>query len=397
MSAMTPASPPPTLGDWLEPPVNQWAFNHVEEFLPTAVISRGRGDHRAFAEAPLPLEDAEVDLAGARITVAEFLERTRTDAIVVLHGEHIVFERYFGEGRPDRRHALMSISKSVAGMAAGCLVDEDRLTLSAPVDSYVPELAASAYGTATVGEVLDMSVSLRFNHDYRDPASEVQALDRASGWRPRDPEDPAVRAFLARLEPDGPHGRSTQYCSATTDVLAWILERAAGQPYPEVIADRIWSRIGAEHDALVTTDPEGTPYACAGVNATARDLARFGRCVLDNGSVGGTRVIPEAWVRATRAGAPPGVAPDGDFREVHPNGSYRNQWWITGDASGSFLGLGIFGQYLWLDPERNVVIAKQSSLLGPRAQRAEHASSLTQIAAAVAAARRSSHLGQEPR
>ncbi|MEY9931482.1 CubicO group peptidase (beta-lactamase class C family) [Catenulispora sp. GP43] len=382
----TEAASAHSLQDWLEPPANRWAYNHVESFLPTAAIPRGQGTPRPFTEASVPLEDVEIDMADDRATVAEFLELTQTDGIVVLHGGHIVFERYFGEGRPDRRHALMSISKSIAGMAAGCLVGEGSLDVSAPVQDYVPELAASAFGSATVGQVLDMTAALRFSQEYRDPASEVQALDRAAGWRPRTSEDGSVRDLLAALKPDGPHGLRTQYTSATTDVLAWVLERAAGQPYAEVISDRIWSRIGAEHDAVVTVDPKGTPYACAGVNATARDLARFGRCVLDGGSVRGTQVIPEAWVRSTRDGQPE-AAPDADFRRVHPHGSYRNQWWITGDAVGSFLGIGIYGQYIWLDPVRDVVIAKQSSLLGPRAQRAEHASALTGIAAAVAARR----------
>ncbi|MCZ1005928.1 serine hydrolase domain-containing protein [Streptomyces lydicus] len=383
-SMQTPLENPATPDNWLEPPDNHWAFNHMERLLSTAVIPRGRAGHRRFAAAEVELEEAVIATGEGSSTVAEFLARTATDAIVVLRGEQMLFERYYGEAAPHRRHALMSISKSIAGMAAGCLVAEGVLDVSATVETYVPELASSAYGTATVREVLDMTAALRFSQDYDDPRSQVQTGDRAAGWRPQHDGDPAgVRAFLTGLEPDGPHGRRFQYCSATTDVLAWVLERAAGQPYPDVLGERVWSRIGAEHDAVVTVDPEGAPYACAGISATARDLARFGRCVLDGGVVDGRQVIPQEWIHATRRGGRAAVLPDRDLGSIHPNGTYRNQWWNPGDSVGTLFGIGIFGQYLWLDPQRDVVIVKLSSLPHPRDARAEHAAGLAMIAAAV--------------
>ncbi|MFJ3696311.1 serine hydrolase domain-containing protein [Streptomyces sp. NPDC090052] len=375
---------PATLANWLEPPSNRWAFNHVERLLDTAVIPRGRTRPRRLAAAGTRLDETVIATTGGSSTVAEFLARTATDAIVVLRGDQVLFERYYGEAAPDRRHVLMSVSKSIAGMTAGCLVDDGILDVSATVATYVPELASSAYGTATVRDVLDMTAALRYNQDYDDPRSEVRVGDRAVGWRPRHSGDPdGVHAFLTGLEPDGPHGRRFQYCSATTDVLAWVLERAAGLPYPRLLGERIWSRIGAEHDAVVSTDPVGTPYACAGISATARDLARFGRCVLDGGVVDGVQVIPEEWIHATRRGGLAAVLPDRDLGSIHPNGTYRNQWWIPGDSAGTLFGIGIFGQYLWLDPERDVVIVKFSSLPHPRDGRSEHAVALAAIAEAV--------------
>ncbi|ASQ93101.1 serine hydrolase domain-containing protein [Streptomyces sp. 11-1-2] len=384
------ASPenPATVENWLEPPANRWAFNHVERLFDTAVIPRGRTACRRFVPAGTKLDEVPIATADGPSTVAEFLARTATDAIVVLRGDQLLFERYYGEAAPDRRHALMSISKSIAGMAAGCLVADGTLDVSAPVRSYVPELASSAYGTATVRDVLDMTAALRYSQDYDDPGSQVQVGDRAAGWRPHHDGDPdGVRAFLAGLAPDGPHGLRFQYCSATTDVLAWVLERAAGRPYPDLLGERIWSRIGAEHDAVITLDPVGAPYACAGIHATARDLARFGRCVLDGGMVAGRQVIPEEWVRTTRRGGRTAVLPDRDLGSIYPHGTYRNQWWAPGDSVGTFFGIGIFGQYLWLDPVRNVVIVKFSSLPHPRDGRAEHAAALAAIAEAVDGAR----------
>ena len=135
-----------------------------------------------------------------------------------------------------------------------------------------------------------------------------------------------------------------------------------GRRYTDILSTDLWGRIGAESDAYVTVDRSGFPMANAGACVTLRDLARFGRVVLDGG-VGptGDPVIPPEWVADIRRG---GARTDSeaDLRAVHPNGSYRNQFWVSGDERGSFYGVGIHGQYVWMDPTADVVVAKLSSL-----------------------------------
>jgi 6-aminohexanoate-oligomer exohydrolase len=237
-----------------------------------------------------------------------------------------------------------------------------------------------------------MTALLQFDMDYPNPASEVQTEDRCAGWRPRRPGDPAdSRDFLTTLKAAPADGSNYQYCSATTDALSWVLERAAGVPYAQLVAARIWSRIGAERDAYFTIDSAATPYACAGMGMTLRDLARFGRLVLDGGSDAGQQVIPASWIDTTRAGADRGLDLPAEFLAVHPAGGYRNQWWITGDDHGCFTGRGIFGQYLWLDPVADLVIAKFSSQPVFVGLWDEHACAFRAIADAVLAP--SGHLG----
>lgn len=231
----------------------------------------------------------------------EFMEATSTDGLLVLCGENIVYERYFGDSTATTRHIAMSVSKSICGMLAGVLVAEGLLDVEAKVASYLPELSNAAHAHSTVQQLLDMTSSLRFDMDYPNPDSDVQTEDRCTGWRPRRPGDPAgTRAFLAELHADSGHGEAFQYCSATTDVLAWVLERASGLPYALLVQERIWSRIGAEHDAYVCVDDLDTPYACAGLGMTLRDLARFGRMILDGSSSQGREVIPTDWISRTR-------------------------------------------------------------------------------------------------
>jgi CubicO group peptidase (beta-lactamase class C family) len=381
-----------SLTNWLEPPHNRWSLHHVEEIVATAQISRGVGSTRPLPELKQDLSQVRLGTAGpgAGWTMEDFLEATSTDGLLVLRGENIVYERYFSDSTASTKHLAMSVSKSICGMLAGVLVAEGLLDLQATVASYIPELSKAAHAQSTITQLLDMTSSLRFDMDYPNPDSDVQTEDRCTGWRPSLPGDPAgTRAFLAGLQADIAHGEVFQYCSATTDVLAWVLERASGLPYARLVQERIWSRIGAEHDAYVCVDDHDTPYACAGLGMTLRDLARFGRMILDGGTSQGREVIPTDWIIRTRDDCSNDVGLSSEFADFHAAGAYRNQWWITGDERGSFYGRGIFGQYLWLDPTSDVIIAKFSSQPGQRDQVPEHVAALGAIAAAAGAPTRS--------
>jgi CubicO group peptidase (beta-lactamase class C family) len=344
------AAPP---DGWLDGPANRWWFQRVDEILATAPVPRGGGPPLAFGRAPVELD------------LGEWPAQSFTDGILVLRGRDVVAEHYRNGMGPATRHLLMSVSKSLCGALVGRLVGEGRVGPESLVSRYVPELAGSAYGDATLRQVLDMTVAVEFGERYEDPESEVQAQDRVAGWRARRAGDPPDSyAFLASLRRSGRHGESFHYCSAGTDVLAWVVERATGRSYASALSEGLWSRLGAERDAFVSVDPAGFAAANGGVCASLRDLARFGRLVLEGGrNAGGEQVVPESWLADLRRGAGPGTADEPGA--PHPAGRYRSQWWLTGDDHASFYAAGIYGQYLWLDPAADVAIAKLSSLPAP--------------------------------
>lgn len=361
-----------TLPDWQASPHNRWSFQHVDELVPSVEISRGVGPVLEMLDVTSNF-DLEID---------EFVSRSYTDGLIVLKGHEVVAERYLNGMTPSTRHLLQSVSKSMCAAVFGRLVDAGLVDVREPVARYLPELAASAYGDATVQQVLDMTVAVHYDEEYTDPTSEVQTHERVGRWRtplPTDPEN--TYAFLSTLQKSGEHGRTFFYCSANTEVLAWILERVSRRRFTEVLHADLWSLLGAQHDASVTVDAAVFPMASGGISVTLRDLARFGRMMLDAGRrPDGVAVVPRSWIDDTRRGGDAAAAAE-TMTGVHPGGSYRNQFWITGDRHGCFYGVGIYGQYVWMNPAADVVIAKMSSL--PRADDqtdwAEHVAFFDQV------------------
>ncbi len=338
------------LSNWQDPPWNAWGLAHTSEIVPTAVVSR--------SARPGGVPFIAMDCADDP-TWLELTDATAARSVVVLRRGRPVGEWYGPGMGPTTRHTLMSVSKSLCALVVGQLIDQRLLSEESVIGELVPRLKMSAFGDATIRDALDMRVSVEYDETYHDPAAHVAQQDRVAGWRPRLPDDPAdTYQFLTTLRAAGAHGGALQYCSATTDVLAWVIESVTGQRYHEVLSERLWSRLPTQEDAGITVDPGGFAFANGGFACTTRDLARFGHLMLDRGAVDGDQVVPAAFVEDILAGGDPAAAAGGHFQAVHPGGSYRSQWWVTGDDHGVVYGAGIHGQYLWVDPQAEVVVAK---------------------------------------
>src|SRR5580700_1880832 len=289
-----------TLANWQDPPFNRWASQHVRELIPSHPIPAG-------PPAPLPAgpplgNPAVVRVDGSTATVEDVLDGTYTDAFLVLHDSQVVAERYDAGMTAGTRHLLMSVSKSILGCAAGVLAGRGLLDPQAPVTTYVPEVSGSGYAGATIRDLLDMRTGVAFLETYTALDAEVRVMERSMGWRPALPGDPAgAYPYLATLGSAGPHGGAFSYRSADTDMLGWACERASGIRMADLISTLIWQPIGAERDAEVTCDPLGSAVHDGGISATARDLARFGQLLADDGWSQGQPVVPAAWLADARA------------------------------------------------------------------------------------------------
>jgi CubicO group peptidase (beta-lactamase class C family) len=354
---------------WQDGPLNRWAFQHVDEFLTTQEIcAKETSRHRTHsitdlpAETKLPivnlLEELDVSVEGKIYKLTKILEDTHTDSILVLRNGKVVYEKYFNGMEAESKHLLQSVSKSMLGVLYARMIDKGIIDPEQRLGHYLPELNSSAFGSATIAQALDMQVALNFSEDYASPHSEMTRLDRACGWKTNTTgEYPTLRSFLPSLtsrisdvtKMPLEHGSEFQYCSATTDVLAWLIAHVTGEPYSKLLERELWRPMGAQHNANITVDSEGLAVGNGGMSCTTRDMALLGEVILNGGKVpSGEQVIPPSWIKqTTRAN------------------QYKNQWWINmsprAHAYNEIYGCGIYGQYLWVDQHTSTVIAKFSS------------------------------------
>ncbi len=353
-----------TLENWRTPPYNRWAFQHVSELVPSAQIWRGNGPVTELGRSPLDLTAISfVDHNGEETTFASFLDRNQTDGICVLHRGSIVMEHYRNGFEAQRLHILMSISKSITALVIGNLVERGLLDPNRGIGELVPEVEGSAFADCTLQHLLDMTVGIDFSEDYLADAGLIIEYREVSGWKPSsDPFNPGdLRSWLTTLRPKGTHGHAFHYVSPCTDLLGWVIERATGRAYAEVVSELLWQPLGAEFDGRVTVDRFGAPRSAGGVCLALRDLARVGQMMLENGQAAGRQVVPWSWVADTRFNHDRAAWANSEGAADNPRGGYRNKWWIMGDEHGCYTGIGVYGQYLWIDPVASVVIAKFAS------------------------------------
>jgi hypothetical protein len=333
-------------------------------------LAASRSSGVSAATAPLEA-DLRTDLAGLRfrpdlpgsasLPLEDALDLLRSDGILVLHRGKVAYARTGGMLPADGRHIAWSVTKSFIGLLAETLIAEGRLDPARTVASYVPELARSGYADATVRDLLDMTTGVAFVERYGDPNSDISRHALAGGLFPAPPGHTGPRGFLAFLETipkAGPHGARMTYRTADTDALGWVVARAAGTSLPTLLEERLWKPMGMAHDALWTVDPVGMPFAGGGLTLALGDLARFGEMVRNRGSFAGTRIVPEAAIASIAQGADPAKFPSETYPALY-GWSYRSQWWVAPD--GILMARGVHGQALWIDPAREVVIARFGS------------------------------------
>ena len=363
-----PAGAQASLANWRQFPFSRWAFHHVREIVPSAAIPCGERRMR-LERAIEPVERLAFEAPdGAEWTVARLISESFTDGFIVLRHGRIVHESYEAGHDGDTPHIVFSVSKSLTALVAGILADRGILDADSPVTAYVPEAAGSAYGDCTVRHVLDMTVSITFEENYLDVTGAFARYREATGWNPAgDPARPGdLRSFLLTLERGrGAHGEAWRYVSPNSDLLGWVLERASGLRFADLMASLLWQPMGAECDAYVTVDRFGAPRSAGGICTTLRDLARIGEMMRCRGVSGGRQIVPGWWIDDIFDKGVRKTWASGDMQALLPDGRYRSQWYLTGNAHGACFALGIHGQWLYVDPPSGVVIAKHSSQPAP--------------------------------
>ena len=359
---LNPGAPIIPRRGWDIAPYHRWTFQHMREMTPTAQIWRGEGPVMAMPEVFKDMGGLAYRLGDRQRTIEAFLQDSFTDGFLVLHRGAVVAERYFNGLVPHGTHLAMSVTKSIVGLLVGILADRGIIDVQAPVTDYLPELAATAYRGARVQHVLDMTSGVTFDESYTTEGSHMMRLDHACGWKDLTrPEWPKTmwELVLTLTDQDCEHGTRFSYRSIETDVLGFIVERATGTPLAELMSREIWAPMGAAEDAYITVDRGGTALADGGFCASLRDYGRLARLLLGNGRRDGRQIIPAAWIEATRAGT--GELFGDLYRTVLPHGAYHNQFWIEDVRRRSYVARGIFGQFIFVDPQADFAAVKLST------------------------------------
>ena len=368
MLPATDESPQPpasaNLSNWRTSPFSRWAFRNIRAILPVAEIEN------AGAGLPLPTRLKSFDqfrLAsgnGASLTLEDVLKTTATDGFMILHDGQVVYEFYDHGTAADTPHILMSATKSVTGLIAGMLQAQGVLDTDAPVSDYVPEISATAYRGATVRHLLDMRTGIVLD------AGQSRAYAVAANWDPLVTGERRIglHDFFANLVvPGHEHGGSFKYVSANTDLLGWVIERAAGKSFASLVSEWLWKPMGAVNAAYVTVDCKGAPRCTGGLCATVRDFARLGQLIADGGNNGSADIIPSALIADIAENGDRDAWKRGEFAASFGGRdmSYRSGWYVIHDEPKTLFAMGIHGQNLFVDRSNRLVIAKVSSQDSP--------------------------------
>ncbi|MEV6599678.1 serine hydrolase [Actinoplanes sp. NPDC051346] len=339
-------------------PFNEFTFTHMNWLMPTERVARGP------AARPLPFAPEPLDLTyrfdDRDLSLTDLHRRTFTTAFVVLHRGAIVHESYPGAfAGPRTRMQLFSLSKSVTSVLIGIALAEGAIgSVKDQVTDYRRDFEGTAYDGTTLADLLDMTSGVGDLETWDTPDSFIRRFERAvlSGGD--------VPAIIRAAPRTASIGERFNYSTFDAQVLGWVLEAATGRSLAAYASERLWSRIGAERDAYygLTRSHPRTAIGAGAFNATARDLARVGQLMVDDGVVAGHRLVTTEWVRRSRGTGLPHLAVGALGASGYDHYGYANQWWTLGESCfHAFTGLGVHGQYLFVDPAADVVIVKCSA------------------------------------
>ncbi|MGB3245552.1 MAG: serine hydrolase [Sulfitobacter sp.] len=324
-------------------------------FREDKIVSNFSNMDAAFLSTPVPRGDgatSELRYGPAAVLppdVDDWIEARSVTALVVLKDGDIVYENYFLGTTADDKRISWSMAKSYLSALVGILLEDGTIaSLDDPVTKYAPLLIGGAYDGATLRNVLQMASGVTFDEDYLDQSSDINRMGRviALGGKMDDFTASLKQRFA---EP----GAGWQYVSIDTHVVGMVVRGATGRSIADLLSEKVIRPLGLEYEPYYLTDGVGTAFVLGGLNMTTRDYARFGQMYLQGGTWQGQEIVPAAWVAASTVPSAPTA--EGEI-------GYGYQWWIPqGSEAGEYMARGIYGQYIYIDTARGVVIAANAA------------------------------------
>ena len=289
----------------------------------------------------VPKVPKSITYNGVEKPFEQFLEDSQTVAFLVIRNDTILYEKYLNGYEQSSVVASFSMAKSVTSMLIGCAIDEKLIkSVDEPVTNYIPELKDNGLEKVTIRHLLQMMSGVRYNESYVNPFADAGTYYYGQDLRK------AVGKRKLRTEP----GIEFSYSSGDTQMLGLVLERALkGKTITAYLQEKIWTPLGMEYDASWSLDKkeDGLEKTFCCINARARDFSKLGRLYLNKGNWNGKQVVSESWVREST------VADTTNGQPAH----YKFQWWLP-NAKGDFMAQGILGQYVYVNPNKNLIMVR---------------------------------------
>ena len=349
--------------------IMHYAFLHMSEFFTQAVIHRSGSISQLSSNARDDLAGLAVNTRMGEMTLDAYVNRGPINGVVVLHSGEIVYERYPRQ-RPYDKHLLMSVSKIFVSTLIGILEDGGTIDSSSQVDAYLPELAGSGWECVSVRDILDMASGIDCLESdepgaYSNPATGYYQYEASLGWlAPTETTMDSTYEYMTTLQRRRDPGEAFEYTSPNTFILTWLIERLTGKLFNEALTEILWSRIGAESDALVSTSRIGAPASHGGISATVRDVARLGLLFTPSWrKVAADPIISADHMRKIQEEGRPEIfnqaaAGRSTIEALRGERPVHNSWqwdWVTED--GDFYKGGYGGQGLYISPTRDLVVS----------------------------------------
>lgn len=320
------------------------AFRRIESILPTAKIKTGDSCRELQKATPL---EFNLQKDSKSISLDEFMDIQKNVGIVILHNGKIRLEKYKNGMDKDTKWISFSVTKSISStLLAAAIADGFVKSIDDPVTNYIPELVGSGYDGVSIRQVLTMSSGVAWDENYTNPESDVSKFQNVI---PELGQDPTV-AYMQTLKREVDPGIRFNYNTGETNLIGVLVANATGKKLSQYLSQKIWASFGMEHEANWILNTGISEHGGCCISATMRDYARFGQFVLEEMSTDNPSVVPKGWF--IEAGKK-------QISFEDESGGYGYQWWVSNEDS--FSAIGIFGQQIFIDPSRNLVIATSSN------------------------------------
>ncbi len=329
-------------------------FNRMAEMFPVATMPAAPVVFE-FGEGETIQLPSSFAYKGVTVRTADFLSETDTSAILVIQDGKVRFEQYWLTGARDVNWMSMSVAKSFVSAAVGIALEEGLIrSIEEPITAYAPSLAGSGYDGVRIKDILQMSSGAAWNEDYSDPDSDINRFGRIMAL------GGSMNEFAATLKQERSPGTVNHYNSMDTQVLGLLLLKATGRTLTDYMSEKLWTPLGMESDGYWLIDDQNMEMAFGGLNATARDYAKLGELYRLGGMWNGRQIVPAAWVQASITPDAPHLTPEAKANDPFPVG-YGYQWWIPAGDEGEFSAIGVYNQFIYVNPTHNLVIVKLSA------------------------------------